>query len=170
MKTNYYILSLVLLLGLATSCSRQLTSLTSSSQLKTVSLPASKPILSETAVVANTTPTEPSKALPINAKQTLKAWADANIVSTIKKKPGFNKILKKGAESIVSLALKQSNNLTLLQKNTADKGYPQINKAGFIFVAAGILGYFLKLLLVACLICVAIGLIVLISPLFRKRY
>ena len=78
--------------------------------------------------------------------------------------------MKKGAETIVAVALMQPGDLTFLQKPTADRGYPQINKAGFIFVAAGILGFFLKLIPVACWICIGIGVIVLLSPLLHKRY
>ena len=170
MKTNYLYISLVLLLGLTCSCSRQVTSLNSSLQLKAVSLPSTRPALTQTITAPITAAKEPSKTLPISPKQALKAWADANIATPIKKEPGFHKILKKSAETIVAVALKQQNALDFAQKNITDRGYPQINKAGFIFVAAGILGYFLKLILVACIICAAIGLIVLISPLFRKRY
>ena len=142
----------------------------SASQLKTVSLPTTKPVLTEIITAPTTVAIEPSKTIPLNSKEILKAWANANVVTPMEKKPVFKKILKKSAETIVSVALKQQNDLDLTQKSITERGYPQINKAGFIFIAAGILGYFLKLIIYACIICVAIGLIVLISPLFRKRY
>ncbi len=168
MKTNYLYISLVLLLGLVCSCSRQVTSLNSSSQLKTVSLPATKPVTVNQSYI-HSEPNENPKNLTRTSGASTKTLVVAKLVA-LTRKPGINKILKKGTQTIVSLALKQSDNPILSQKYTTDKGYPQINKAGFIFIAAGILGYFLKLILVACIICAVIGLIVLISPLFRKRY
>jgi hypothetical protein len=45
----------------------------------------------------------------------------------------------------------------------------RINKAGFILIGAAILGYFLHILLAACIVILVLGLIILLAPLFGKR-
>jgi len=171
MKTFSIFFSSALLLGLSTSCSRQVISLNSTSELKTLSILGVKPEIVQAQKVNIPPKTENSVATAAIPENTVQNRPDSpKLFPNLNKRARIRQIVKNESNTVRTLVLNQLNDLTLSQKHAADRGYPQINKAGFIFVAAGILGLLLHLILVACIVLIVIGLIVLLSPLLHKRY
>ena len=76
-------------------------------------------------------------------------------------------ILKPAIGYVSALA---KSDINTSKKATAESGYPQINKAGFILIGAGVLAIILHLIIYACIALMVLGLIILIAPLFHKRY
>ncbi len=165
MKPNLIFISLALLMLFSASCSRQMASLKSTSEFQTASVLGSGKIPSE-------------KALDISGEVIID-----HAFTPVKKRPvlepekpivfaqvQFLKLVKKEAGKVLTVATGKSNTPVLSPTHTTERGYPQINKAGFILIAGGVLGFFLHLILIACIIIAALGLIILLSPLFRKRY
>ncbi len=164
MKPNLIFISLVLMTLLSASCSRQMTNLKSTSQLQTASVFGSKPatgtiininhevIIDHAFTPVNETPVSETKRSAVFARMHIPEFA------------------KKEAGKVIMIATGKSGNPVLSPTHIADRGYPQINKAGFILIAGGLLGFLLHLIAVACIVLIVLGLVILISPLFRKRY
>ena len=168
MKVFPIFISLASLLILSASCSRQLSSTNSTSQLKTASAPENKQEKTQAQSVHQSTKSESPISLVENTGTVCPA--DSKSSSSLKKASGKHKAIQNKVNTIRSLVSNQVMDLTISHKYVSERGYPQINKAGLIFIAAAILGYFLHLILIACIIIGVIGLFVLLSPLFRKRY
>ena len=164
MKTFYICFSLALILVSGESCSRRLSATHSISKLQTISAPGNnKPGITGSAY-------KPTDDIVLNASPEINCSYGLSPALMLKAGTIKRKAVKNEVRTIKSLASKEVSDLTIAHKHISERGYPQINKAGFIFIAAAILGYFLHLILIACIIIGVIGLIVLLSPLLRKRY
>jgi uncharacterized membrane protein len=78
--------------------------------------------------------------------------------------------VKQEEKIVVKATVQYVNSPATSWKPVAEHDYPQINKAGFILIGAGILAFILHLIIYACIALVVLGIFILLSPLFHRRY
>jgi hypothetical protein len=152
-----------------TSCSRQFTIISTTSHFQGVSGPVTR----HTLIIGSEDESQTTKNQLVIASQALTPGyitkPEPAKHTGGKRKVIFNGQLIKSTTSIYLAKINNATNLGLSEKHTLS-AYPQINKAGFILIGAAILGYFLHLILAAVIILLVLGLIILLAPLFRRRY
>ena len=165
MKPNIIIISFVFVAVLSTSCSRQVTSLNTTGRL-------------ETGLALQSDPVNTTHIRNLNHEERIDpAFVPvSDINGSIQQKNSsllkirYAALVKKEAGKMKALVVQHKNDFAYSEKHIAERGYPQINKAGFILIAGGVLGFLLHLIAVACIVLIVLGVFILVSPLFRKRY
>ena len=153
-----------MLVLLTASCSRQLASLKSTSDFQSASVLGSEKTSDKTVKISHEVVIDHAFA-PVQERSVSEPK-----LSGVLARIHVPEYAKKEAVKVIMMASSRSGNTVLSPTHITERGDPQINKAGFILIAGGILGYLLHLILIACIIIAAIGLFVLLSPLFHKRY
>ena len=165
MKSLYKLTVLIILAGFAASCSRQIAAIQTDTKLQTVSLPVHK----EQASCAEVPP-----AMAMAQLHDLAAAPRPEVktvpISTQQVARLHQAISHKSAKEIAKAIVLHAPAFSFVEKHITDRDYPQINKAGFILILAGVLALLFHLILIACIALIVIGLVVLLSPLFRRRY
>jgi len=169
MKFPSNLVFLFLFASFFASCSRQLSTLSKQNNLQTVSsVVYQNPVVKQSLSGVNhqeiKTENAEIKMNPTDNKS--QSIALTSIHNTSKAKLKFSTQTK----NIIQTALAYPPAFNMLQKHVLDRDYPKINKGGFILIGAGILAFFLGLIKIACIALVVLGLIILLSPLFRRRY
>ena len=159
----------VIVLAFFTSCSRQISGISSVSGMQTVSAQQKQVIVPVPARCVD--PIQITKEDKIQTPD-----GSTLLIKPQKTKPDIQKgkaiknFVKQEQKIVVKATDQYINSLVKSWKPVAEHDYPQINKAGFILIGGGILGLILRLIPIACWILIVLGLIILLSPLFHKRY
>jgi len=160
---------LIFVVAVFASCSRQLTNINCTGKLLTVSNTVTPNITIRQILLVKSEALMQNHKIDIAKSNGAQQVYEDSCVHIIKKK-SHTAVVKANLKKVIHIAITYPPVFSLLPKHIADRGNPQINKGGFILIGAAILAFFLKLLPIACIALFVLGLIILLSPLFRKRY